>query len=90
MTHPRNVQSMGRRFVYILEESFYERNPHTCMNYMPYDKAICFCHGLNIVLVRSFDPLRKIRGEPTSQCRFNLLMVLSLCNSSCQPEYSMQ
>ena len=22
MTHPRNVQSMGRRFVYILEESF--------------------------------------------------------------------
>ena len=48
------------------------------------------CHGLNIVLIRSFDPLRKIRGEPTSQCRLNLLMVLSLCNSSCQPEYSMQ
>ena len=22
MTHPRNVQSMGRRFVHILEESF--------------------------------------------------------------------
>ena len=48
------------------------------------------CHELTFFQLDLFDPLRKIRGEPTSQCRLNLLMVLSLCNSSCQPEYSMQ